>query len=277
MQKLTIGIVTYNNAGDQLRQLSKSIDLAARELDGGDVVVEVIVIDNGQETVWPETLCVRRGVPTQGNVGFGKAANLLMAEAFADSQVEWFLCLNPDGALHHRCLVELLSMSRRAPTCLIEARQFPEEHVKQYDPKTLETTWASGACLLIRRRIYQTVGGFDPAFFMYLEDVDFSWRARLSGYGIKMAPKALFAHAVLNRPFNPQADCAMLLSCRYLGYKWNEERFRAWAEEELLLHGHFATRNQLPVLPKLSFELEGKKAREVMDFSHLSYFSPPRW
>jgi N-acetylglucosaminyl-diphospho-decaprenol L-rhamnosyltransferase len=277
MQKLVIGIVTFNNTRDQLQHLGKSIDLAVAELAGGDVTVEVLLVDNGRETAELDMNCVQRRLSTQGNIGLAQASNRLMADAFADSRVEWFLCLDPDGALHHRCLDELLRTSLRTPEGLVEARQFPEENPKPYDPKTLDTPWASDACLLIRRGIYQQVGGYDPGFFMYMEDVDFSWRVQIAGYQVKMAPKALFAHPVLNRPYDPQVERQFLLSCRYLGHKWNDESFRLWAEQELLRHGHFAAQDQFPALPKSNFAPGGKRVKEVVDFHHLFYFSPPRW
>ncbi len=277
MQKLVIGIVTFNNTSEQLQQLSKSIDLATAGLNGDATAVEVLAVDNGQEADWPAAQQARRALPTQGNIGFGQAMNRLMAEAFADEQTEWFLCLNPDGALHHRCLAELLSLSRQAPDSLIEARQFPEEHPKQYDPKTLETAWASGACLLIRRRIHQEIGGFDPNFFMYLEDVDLSWRARLAGYGIKTAARSLFAHSVLHRQNNSRADREMMVSARYLGHKWGNSEFIAWAEEALLRRGYVAAVTELPILPEVIFAPDAGKVAEIADFNHLCYFSPPRW
>jgi N-acetylglucosaminyl-diphospho-decaprenol L-rhamnosyltransferase len=277
MKKLAIGIVTFNNTKDQLQQLSESIDLAVSELSSCDVTAEILLIDNGRESAKLDTRCGQNKAPTQGNIGFARASNRLMEEAFADSEVEWYLCLNPDGALHYRCLAELLGASIQKPASLVEARQFPEEHPKPYNPKALDTPWASGACLLIPRCIHQQIGGFDPNFFMYLEDVDFSWRARIADYRVIMAPQALFAHAVLNRPHQPEVEREFLLSCRYLGHKWADESFRAWTEKQLLQHGYFAAQDRFPALPKSSTAPGGKKVKEVVDFKHLYYFSPPRW
>jgi GT2 family glycosyltransferase len=274
--KLVIGIVTYNNPPEQIKQLLNSIHLAQGGLTDLPVVIEIFVVDNGQETVWEESILPIARFESLGNVGFGKAMNRLMSAAFADPTTQWFLCLNPDGALHRHALRELLLNSSMHPDSLIEGRQFPEEHLKQYDPKTLETPWASGACLLIRRGIFQKIGGFDPNFFMYLEDIDLSWRARSAGFSVRVAPQALFGHAVLDRKPDRNSDKAFLLSGRYLAFKWKNPEFLRWAENELVQRGHFSSLSELPALPEQAPDSLNIDAR-FSDFAHYFHFSSPRW
>lgn len=52
----------------------------------------------------------------------------------------------------------------------------------------------SGAAFAIRHRVFDEVGGFDAAFFMYSEDVDLSLRARLAGYRCRYVPEARILH-----------------------------------------------------------------------------------
>jgi N-acetylglucosaminyl-diphospho-decaprenol L-rhamnosyltransferase len=57
-----------------------------------------------------------------------------------------------------------------------------------------EVTFASGAALMVRRDAWGQVGGFDGAYFMYVEDVDLSLRLRLAGYGVGLARAAVVEH-----------------------------------------------------------------------------------
>jgi GT2 family glycosyltransferase len=64
--------------------------------------------------------------------------------------------------------------------------------------KHLEAREVFGACggaFMIRRDVFESLGGFDEDFFMVYEDVDLSYRARLAGYRCWYAPDALVRHA----------------------------------------------------------------------------------
>jgi GT2 family glycosyltransferase len=104
--------------------------------------------------------------------------------------------LNPDTELEEGCLETLLDRAAaddRIGMC--EARQAPNEHPKMYDAKTGETSWCSGAAVLIRRAAFEDAGGFDERlYFMYCEDVDFSWTLWLKGWKCVYAPEAVVRH-----------------------------------------------------------------------------------
>ena len=57
-----------------------------------------------------------------------------------------------------------------------------------------EVDAVSGAAFAIRRETLETLGGFDPDFFLYMEDTDLSWRARLAGYACLCAPQSVVHH-----------------------------------------------------------------------------------
>jgi GT2 family glycosyltransferase len=56
------------------------------------------------------------------------------------------------------------------------------------------TLFASGAALLVHRRTFLDLGGFDPDYFAYLEDVDLGWRLWLAGHEVAHVPAAVVRH-----------------------------------------------------------------------------------
>ena len=58
-----------------------------------------------------------------------------------------------------------------------------------------EVDWVSGACFLARRSAWDAVGGFDRAYFMYMEDVDLCWRLAKAGWSVAYEPAAEVVHA----------------------------------------------------------------------------------
>lgn len=57
-----------------------------------------------------------------------------------------------------------------------------------------ETAWADGGAQALRREYYFKIGGFDPIYKLYWEDVDLGFRAWKAGYIIDYEPKALLLH-----------------------------------------------------------------------------------
>jgi GT2 family glycosyltransferase len=68
-----------------------------------------------------------------------------------------------------------------------------EKDQGQHDAAT-EIFSGCGGAVAIRRQVWQALGGFDEDFWMYLEDVDFAFRAQLSGWRTLLAPKARVYH-----------------------------------------------------------------------------------
>ncbi|HXR21700.1 MAG TPA: glycosyltransferase family 2 protein, partial [Acidimicrobiales bacterium] len=61
--------------------------------------------------------------------------------------------------------------------------------------KARKVDWISGACFLARRSAWDAVGGFDRAYFMYMEDVDLCWRLAKAGWSVAYEPAAEVVHA----------------------------------------------------------------------------------
>jgi GT2 family glycosyltransferase len=125
------------------------------------------------------------------NLGSAGGSNRLAKGASAD----FLLVLNPDTYASPGLLAELLEAATEPGVGAVDARQIPLEHPKRYDLASGDTSWASGACMLIRRAAFVEVGGFDDThFFLHCDDVDLSWRLRLAGWRVRHAPTAVVFH-----------------------------------------------------------------------------------
>jgi GT2 family glycosyltransferase len=125
------------------------------------------------------------------NVGSAGGHNRLLVDLDRDL----VMILNPDTIVAPDLLSELVHAVRQPGVGLVEARQLPMEHPKDYDPITGNTSWASTACALVPRLVVADVKGFDAStFFLYCDDVDFSWRIRLAGYRLVFQPSARLFH-----------------------------------------------------------------------------------
>lgn len=128
----------------------------------------------------------------KNNLGFGKANNY----GVNHTSQEYIYFLNIDTEVNFNAISELISSANKSSNevALWESRQFPYEHPKVYNPVTLETSWSSGACCMVRRDYFREVGMFDEKIFMYGEDVDLSWRFRAHGYKLMYVPKSIVHH-----------------------------------------------------------------------------------
>jgi hypothetical protein len=253
--QVAIGIVTYNNHPAQLQRCIRSAQPAS-----------VYIIDNGGLSAAPSHAVK---LPSRGNIGFGAAHNILMTAAF-EAGALYYIAVNPDGVFEPAALSALLQMQQACGgNALLEALQFPEEHPKIYADDDFETPWASGACLMIPRAVYQAIGGFDDSLFMYCEDVDLSWRARSSGFAVKTCPRALFYHPVSAQPPDHATTERYLRSGIALARKWGAQRFEAELLAEMERRGMNLA--DIPQPPKFS------GPRGCADFSHGFSFAPVRW
>ncbi len=125
------------------------------------------------------------------NLGHGGAQNRLLDDR---GDAAFVAFVNPDAAPAPSALDALLR-AMGPDVGIAEARQLPLEHQKAYDVGTGETGWASFACALVRSEVFVRAGSFDAdAFFLYADDVDLSWRARLAGFTVRYQPSAVCFH-----------------------------------------------------------------------------------
>jgi len=225
---LSITICSWNTVAD-LRACLQSLRAAECEAD-----FEVVVVDNASEdgsadmvaAEFPEFELLRQHV----NLGFTGGHNLAIRErrgrdvALLNSdtivhpsairRVTEFMkdrpevgivgpkLLNPDGSLQFSC--------RRFPNPVGAAfrntllgRIFPNNRfTRDYlmtdwghdEPR--EVDWVSGAAMFIRSELIAQIGGLDPDFVMYCEDVDLCKRAKNAGWKVMYLPDAVITHAI---------------------------------------------------------------------------------
>ena len=76
---------------------------------------------------------------------------------------------------------------------LVRERGRGEKDTNQYN-NISEVFYAKGAALIIRRCLWSKLGGFDPVYFLFWEDTDLCWRARLMGYKVVFVPDSVVYH-----------------------------------------------------------------------------------
>jgi GT2 family glycosyltransferase len=190
--EIDILIVLHNSAKfippllDSLRRITVPVTLYFLDNKSTDETSEVLTAALSQ---FPLRAYFLRSL---ANNGFARGVNLLSRQG----KSEYIFLLNPDTELEPGCLEGLLNRAETDPTIgMCEARQQPREHPKRYDPQTGETTWCTGAAVLIRRKAFEEIGGFDERiFFMYCEDVDLSWKFWLREWKCVYVPEAIVHH-----------------------------------------------------------------------------------
>jgi GT2 family glycosyltransferase len=210
MTTITAVIVSYDEEPAEIRAAVASLLAQSRP------PAEILIMDNGRTG---RLVTAMRGYGAQvklidcrANLGY-IALNLAAAQASGD----YLLCLNPDAEAQGDCLEQLAAVAdsdrnvgivgaqilledgrtRNAganplhPTGISPSGGYgePREHGEPRD-----VIVASGACFLARRDAFLQLGGFVEDFFLYYEDVNLSWRARIAGLRVVYCPRAVVTH-----------------------------------------------------------------------------------
>jgi len=162
---------------------------------------EVIIVVNGDSREVPVTEDSELAqkchlVFTGSNVGYGAACNV--GAKAANGSV--LLFLNDDTILHPDCLAQVQSLLSRENPCIAQPLIFHEYSsawrrgnpcdvygaagIGFYGGCGTGEFYASGAALAIGRKVFNSLGGFDEKLFLYHDDLDLCWRARLRGIKI---------------------------------------------------------------------------------------------
>lgn len=80
------------------------------------------------------------------------------------------------------------------PYCRGRVFEAIEDDHHQYDGQDINIFWATGACLMVRSKLYNRVGGLDKDFFAHMEEIDLCWRIHLSGNDIRIVTASQVFH-----------------------------------------------------------------------------------
>lgn len=224
---LSIVIVSYN-VRDFLGQALTSIQKALLGISH-----EIFVVDNASTDGTVEYLEKRHPevtlIANSENVGFGRANN----QAIARSQGAYICVINPDTIVQEDTFTVLLEFFEKHPeagaigskilnpdgtlqlacrrsfptpwvaftkiaglaSLFPHSRLFGRYNLTYLDPEQVaEVEAISGSFMLVRKTVIDAVGGFDEAFFMYGEDLDWCYRIRNGGWKIYYVPHTQIVH-----------------------------------------------------------------------------------
>ncbi|MBE9937982.1 glycosyltransferase family 2 protein [Cellulosimicrobium cellulans] len=182
----------------------------------------VVVVDNRTDDAEREavrTLATAHDwavVEPAHNLGFGAGMNLGVALAIELGATE-FLLINPDAWMSPSSVAAMHDAVRAEPRAVVvpsiqrpdgsswsrgttdlylrdgtmhPTRTRPPELVLGRDVEE----WVSGACIAVGRGLWEEIRGFDPDYFLYWEDVDFSRRARTAGAQFRVLEDVVAVH-----------------------------------------------------------------------------------
>lgn len=215
---VSVLIVGYNSRSF-LEKCLLTIPAAA-----SDVRIEILFVNNGtddSESFLRKNFADVTVLPSQGNIGFAAANNLLAAVA----RGRWLLLLNPDVELHPFAIAELHAVGTDHPDYKIlgafavradgtsDLRSLPalpkitellkgamglSERMRQIDltSRLVEVEAVCGGMMMVRTEAWRELGGMDETFFLYTEELDFCARLAARGGRIGLVPASRAFHDV---------------------------------------------------------------------------------
>ena len=219
--KTAVVILNYNGAA-LMEEFLPSVIHSVNGMDAEVIVADNASTDNSLEFLKTNHPKVRT-IVLDKNYGFADGYNRALAQIDAeyfvllnsdvDVDAEWlkplefFMDNNPDVAV---CQPKILSQKNDkyfeyagAAGGFIDKYGYPfcrgrlfndvEPDVGQYDEQK-DIFWSSGACMLIRKKDYEDVGGLDGDFFAHMEEIDLCWRLKNRGRRIVCIPSSVVYH-----------------------------------------------------------------------------------
>ncbi|MFQ5905037.1 MAG: glycosyltransferase family 2 protein [bacterium] len=109
--------------------------------------------------------------------------------------------LNPDGSIQLSCRAFPTPVNVFFGRRSIWNRLFPRNRISRFFLKSdmdygavQEVDWIMGACMMVRRRVIDSIGLFDEDYFLFVEDADFCYRSKKAGYSVFFVPDGVATH-----------------------------------------------------------------------------------
>lgn len=202
--------------------LSRCLESIYRSMKDSPVTFEVIIIDNasddGTRTLLRDKFTRVINIFNKDNVGYGKANNQGIRKAKGD----YILLLNSDIQVINGAIEYLFKFVKQKSNTFVGGKLLNEDTTPQASCGPMYTLpviflmlfakgdtlgitrsspdrvksvgWVSGACLLGSKKAFLDIGLFDEGIFMYMEEIEFLYRARRKGYTTLFCPNACFVH-----------------------------------------------------------------------------------
>lgn len=213
---ISIIIVGYNSK-KYLQECFESIFLSTYKK------FNVIFVDNcstdGSAKFVEENFPEVQTIISKINTGFAGGNNIAIKRA-VELRSEYVFLLNPDTVIDEKCLEILMEHADQdtiLQSLLLLHRDGQKTNIinssgndlnflglsycgnldknaKIISPEPRNISLASGAAMFVATKVIRKIGLIDTDYFMYHEDVDFCWRARLAGFGIKLIPESIIWH-----------------------------------------------------------------------------------
>jgi GT2 family glycosyltransferase len=181
-----------------------------RKIDYPKNRYEVIMIDNASKDDSIRYVMKKfpwvKIVPLDKNYGFGGGYNNGLWKA----KGEYLVILNNDTSVEKDWLMELVKVANRSKDIGICGSKIVDKKIgdvgegyvsllgipsQKAGDKVKECFWISDCSMLIKRDVVKRMGEiYDPDYFMYFEEIDVCWRARLLGYKVIYVPKSVVNH-----------------------------------------------------------------------------------
>ena len=181
---------------------------------------KIVLIDNGSKNnegekiknLYPKIKVIQN----TKNDGFCRGNNIGIYYSLKQNDCGYIMILNNDTVVEKNFLIKLKKYLDNNPNSVVGPK------ILNYNKNTIQTMggkiliggayhigknkksnkylkpispdYISGTCFMVKKEIFKKIGGFDEDYFAYLEDLDWSIRAKQRGYNLKIIPESKIWH-----------------------------------------------------------------------------------